>query len=156
MPYSNTLLADLMEWDRLEQTLRSAFKDRSMSEKDILKLRLSEYERLYRVHGNLASTRDDLAMLQMIRYQRPKLERILYPGLASRLLRRAVLALRNQLFQSAAAPPVSVTHGYSTSKQSAFSDHLQGGIDQESEPKRRYGHDWGRRQSRDQGKGMGI
>ena len=156
VPYGSTLMAELGDWKRLEQSFVKAFGPESLRDREFLKMKLAAYERIARSHRGSLATVDDTAMLKMLGHQRRKMERVLYPGLTTRLLRRALLALKDQLFQSAAAPRMSDRHDYSSGKQAEFGDALQDQFHEKSESKRRYGHDWGRRQERDQGKGMGI
>lgn len=91
--YSDTLMAELHGWSRLEQTFAQTFGSDSLRDRDYLKMKLSEYDRLYHFYAAGTLSRDEKAMTRMLRYQSRKLERALFPGLASRLLRRAVRQL---------------------------------------------------------------
>ena len=56
--------------------------------------KLAEYNRLWYKYGGRAQTTDERALLLMLRFQRRKMERSLYPGLLTRMVYRAIVMAR--------------------------------------------------------------
>jgi len=91
----NTLIAELTSWNRQEQKFRELFSEDALKDREFQKMKLDEYDRLYRKYSGMGTTTDEKALLVMVRFQKRKLERTLYPGILTRLLRRGFLTLKH-------------------------------------------------------------
>jgi len=83
-----TLFNELSSWNAQENSFRQLFSDDVLKDRDFLKMKLAHYDKLYYKYGSSPRTTDEQAMVTMLGYQRRKMERSLYPGLLTRLLRR--------------------------------------------------------------------
>lgn len=92
--YQNTLMAELERWNKQEQKFKQLFGDASVKDRDFQKMKLAEYDRLWYKYQDSTATTDERSMLVMLRFQRRKLEQALYPGLITRMVRRAFVALK--------------------------------------------------------------
>lgn len=84
----NSLMAELGAWNQLENTFKQIFNAEALEDRDFQKMKLKEYERISFLYGERPLSRDEKAMQVMLKFQKAKLERKLYPGLTRRLLRR--------------------------------------------------------------------
>lgn len=89
-----TLFSELSNWNGQESKFRELFSADVLKDRDFLKLKLDHYNKLYYKYGGGARTTDDQAMVAMLHYQRRKMERTLYPGLLTRMVRRAFARIR--------------------------------------------------------------
>ena len=89
-----TLMGELGSWNRQEAKFRELFSADALKDRDFMKMKLAEYDRLWLKYRSSVQTTDEKALLVMLRYQRRKLELSLHPGLLDRLLRRSVLAIK--------------------------------------------------------------
>lgn len=94
-----TLMAELGSWNRQEQKFRELFSDDALRDREFLKMKLGEYDRLYLRYTGAVSTTDEKAMLVMLRFQRKKMERTLYPSLITRLVRRGLSKIKSMLLR---------------------------------------------------------
>lgn len=86
----DTLMHGLTAWNKIENMFRDVFSEDSLKDRDYLKMKLAEYDRLHYRHSGTAQTTDERALSSMLRFQRRKMERSLYPGLLTRMVRRAL------------------------------------------------------------------
>lgn len=93
-PYTSTVMAALEEWNSRERIFKQVFSEAAAGDREFLKIKLSEYDNIYLRHSQNAQSRDERAMLAMLRYQRHKLERVLYPSLLARIGRKVYIFLR--------------------------------------------------------------
>jgi hypothetical protein len=91
---SETLMGELSSWNRQENKFRELFSDEALKDRDFMKMKIAEYDRLWLKYNGRVQTTDEKALLVMLRYQRRKLERTLYPGLLARIVRRSVMAVK--------------------------------------------------------------
>lgn len=95
--YANSIMAELHDWSTLEADLSQVFKRGAkdgLDDRDFKKLTLSEYDRIASIYAGNAVTRDEKVWFKVLQYQRAKLEKSLYPGLLTRLLRRVIRKMR--------------------------------------------------------------
>ncbi|GEM_PF-3235288 len=84
-----TFFSALDEWKHFEDLSSEKYGADSLKDRDFQKLKLREYERLYRFYnGRVDLSRDERAMLLMLGFQRKKLRKALYPGQIRRVLHR--------------------------------------------------------------------
>lgn len=95
--YSNTLMAELGAWNRQELVFREVFGPDSVQDREFLKMKLDKYERLSQRFGLRAITTDERSLMDMLKYQRQKIARAVYPGLIRRVLHKAAVFLRPAL-----------------------------------------------------------
>lgn len=84
----DTLTGEISAWNRQEQQFGRLFSDAALKDREFLKMKLGEFDRLYFKYSNTQLTRDERALLTMLRFQRRKLERALYPGILRRVAHR--------------------------------------------------------------------
>lgn len=89
--YADSLMAEVNAWNRFEKIFRESVGEEDMKERDFLKMKLKEFDRIWYSHPatDKTGTIDERAMQIVVGYQRKKLEKALYPGLLRRLLHRA-------------------------------------------------------------------
>lgn len=95
---SKSLIRELGEWKRLEGMFRENFSETALGDRDFRKMKLREYDRIWRTYNGKEQTTDERALIVMLRFQRRKIRRALYPGLLRRLL--------NQMTSSVLLPGV--------------------------------------------------
>lgn len=95
-----TLITELGSWNRQEQKFRELFGADALKDREFQKMKLAEYDRLYRRHSGSVTTTDEKALLTMLRFQRSKMEKALYPGILTRLLRRGFSRLKHMVQQA--------------------------------------------------------
>ncbi|WP_209864189.1 hypothetical protein [Chitinophaga sp. OAE865] len=146
--YANSIMAELHQWNQLERDLSQAFRKggkEQLDDRDFKKLTLSEYDRIANLYAGTPATRDEKVWFKVLQYQRAKLEKSLYPGLITRLLRRIIRKLRqpSELRNEAYMARQAGMNEYYTN--SNFPAHKQEqGMDQQQSPKT-YGPDLGGR-----------
>lgn len=84
-----TLVAALTEWNHTESLFKQHFGEESLRDRDFMKMKLKEYDRMWYSFNGRPLTRDERALMRMLRFQRRKMRRTLYRGLLSRLWNRA-------------------------------------------------------------------
>ena len=99
--YSSSLIADLSGWNRQEQKFRELFSDDSLKDREFLKMKLAEFNRIFYKHDGTAKTTDERAFMTILGFHRKKLEKALYPGLLTRLVVRAYAFVSGLLQQRA-------------------------------------------------------
>ncbi|MEZ2442734.1 hypothetical protein AB6805_13515 [Chitinophaga sp. RCC_12] len=150
--YANSIMAELHDWSKLEADLSQIFKRgaiEGLDDRDFKKLTLSEYDRIVSIYSGNAVTRDEKVWFKVLQYQRAKLEKSLYPGLLTRLLRRVIrnmrqpAELRNEAYMARQA---GMNEFYTRQKSPTASQSEQQGQDmgQQQSPKS-YGPDLGGR-----------
>lgn len=149
------LISELDEWNRMEDLFRNTFGESSLGDRQFLKMKLKEYERLYHFYnGKTNLTKDEKAMLLMLRFQRRNLRKTLYPGLLTRMMyrTRSFLTLKaNDLM--AGAVGVAESNNRIAEQALPFSPAFgatekaveEQGNYQRYEPKNRYVRDIGKR-----------
>lgn len=146
---SKSLIRELGEWKRLEGMFRENFSETALGDRDFRKMKLREYDRIWRTYNGKEQTTDERALIVMLRFQRRKIRRALYPGLLRRLLnqmtssvlsrpgvrRQAILSQNSEHIQDYGRPTLSTVSeaatkekeapGQSVRVQSAMRDHQQ-------------------------------
>jgi hypothetical protein len=89
----DTLMSELSNWNRQENKFRELFSENALKDREFLKLKLERYDNLFHKYNSGPKTQDEQAMMTMLRFQRRKMEKVLYPGLIRRLLHRGRAAL---------------------------------------------------------------
>ncbi len=84
-----TLMSELSNWNQQENKFGALFGQEALKDREFLKMKLENYDQLYYKYNGKAQTPDEKAMMTMLRFQRRKMERSLYPGLLRRMLHRA-------------------------------------------------------------------
>ncbi|MGE8426345.1 MAG: hypothetical protein ACN6O7_00645 [Sphingobacterium sp.] len=161
----NRLLTELGDWNRLEAMFQSTFGDESLKDKYFRKMKLATYERLYdRYKDDLELSKDERALVVMLRFQCTKIRKILYPKPVSRLLyrirnffalsfakmfnRRTAYDYNSEAFASSNLPFEGLfTKGEQASQEPA--------VEKRMEQKPRVGPDLGQRNSYENGQGKG-
>lgn len=92
---TDTLFSELGNWNRQENKFREVFSDEALKDREFQKMKLETYDRLYNKYRGKPLTQDERAMLTMLRFQRRKMEKALYPGLLTRMLRRGIGLVKN-------------------------------------------------------------
>lgn len=85
-----SLQKQLADWNRQESRFKELFSEEALRDKEFQKMKLREYDKLWHLHKGTAQTTDERALLNMLRFQRRKMTRRLYPGLLRRLLHKVV------------------------------------------------------------------
>lgn len=109
-----TLVKALDEWNHTEDMFRNVFGDDALKDKDFKKMKLREYDRIWHAFNGKPLSKDERSLMAMLRFQRKKLRRTLYPGLLTRLLNRAGSYIRHLLSDTPAiaVPRNSDDHRY--------------------------------------------
>jgi hypothetical protein len=108
----STFMAELSGWNQQEQKFRSLFSDQALQDRDFLKMKLAEYNRIwYKYNGTVQST-DEKALMIMLRFHRRKLQKTIFPGLITRLLSRAYAFTKGMVSQWIAGQSVRKAEGY--------------------------------------------
>ncbi len=89
-----TLMSELGNWNQQENKFGALFGQEALKDREFLKMKLENYDQLYYKYSGKAQTHDEKAMMTMLRFQRRKMERSLYPGLLRRILHRGQARLR--------------------------------------------------------------
>ncbi|WP_214072588.1 hypothetical protein [Mucilaginibacter sp. dw_454] len=89
-----TLMSELSNWNQQENKFGALFGQEALKDREFLKMKLENYDQLYYKYNGKAQTPDEKAMMTMLRFQRRKMERSLYPGLLRRILHRGRARLR--------------------------------------------------------------
>ncbi|MBK1439791.1 hypothetical protein JHJ32_07340 [Parapedobacter sp. ISTM3] len=89
MEQEPTLFAALTEWNHTESLFREHFGEESLRDRDFLKMKLKEYDRMWYSFNGRPLTQDERTLMKMLRFQRRKMRKTLYPGLLRRLWNRA-------------------------------------------------------------------
>lgn len=107
---ADTLIGSLSSWNRQEQQFAQLFGEQALKDREFTRMKLQEYNRLYYQFGKKAATTDERAMILMLRFQRKKMTKALYPGLlrrlAYRLIVKAVATVKATRRQPLVAAPV--------------------------------------------------
>jgi hypothetical protein len=90
---TENLITELASWNRQENQFRSLFSDEALKDREFMKMKLSAYDRIWDKYNGKAQTTDEKAMLLMLRFQRRKMSKVLYPGLLTRFVRRGIRSL---------------------------------------------------------------
>ncbi|WP_029274624.1 hypothetical protein [Pedobacter borealis] len=86
----NSLVAEMMDWNRLDGVIKSSSGKDPLKIREYLKLKLEDFDRMVSVYGGRSLTRDEKAFTIILKYQRAELEKAVYPRLPNRLLRRLI------------------------------------------------------------------
>lgn len=150
--YADSLMAELGSWSKQEHKFRELFGNDAIRDRDFQKMKLAEYDRLWQKYQGKAMTTDEKSMLVMLRFQRRKLEKTLYPGILRRIFHRAAVGIkalvanRRQLREQRNQPEqytysTITVPGNERSGQKQASEHER----QQKGQSHRYGQDLGRR-----------
>lgn len=150
-----TLMDAFREWNRSEDMFREAFGDGALEDRDFLKLKLREYDRIWHTFNGKPLSKDEKALMVILRFQRRKLRRGLYRGLLTRFLNRAGSYIRFllQVRRTRAVPTQVGDHRYLTNtpglvKEGKDNDQQK----QEERYQRKYNnHDLGPKRKTDRG-----
>lgn len=93
----DTLVSELGNWNRQENRFRELFSDDALKDREFIRMKLERYHSLYYKYRGAERTTDERAMMMVLRFQRRKMERTLYPGLLRRLLHRGRVRLQAAL-----------------------------------------------------------
>lgn len=108
----NTLMRELSGWNRQEGQFRELFGETSLKDREFLKMKLDNYTGLFHKYNGNAQTTDERALLLMLRYQRRKMEKTLYPGLLRRMIYRAAARLKAQRLMNRKPVQASTQEGF--------------------------------------------
>ncbi|SFA56465.1 hypothetical protein SAMN04488511_11610 [Pedobacter suwonensis] len=89
-----TLMGALSNWSRQEHQFRELFSDGALRDRSFQRMKLDEYDRLYYKFQGKALPVDERAMMLMLRYERTRIRRQLYPGLLRRTVHRIAAAVK--------------------------------------------------------------
>ncbi len=156
---SETLMGELGSWNRQENKFRELFSDDALKDRDFMKMKLAEYDRLWLKYNGRVQTTDEKALLVMMRYQRRKLERTLFPRLLARIVRRTVMAVKS-FVQKRRESNLKASEAMSYDFRSIPVPEQKDSQAQRSEMGRRqeqrYGQDLGRRLHNKNGQGKSL
>lgn len=122
-----TLVSELGSWNRQENRFRELFSDDALKDREFIRMKLGHYHTLYYKYRGTERTTDERAMMMVLRFQRRKMERTLYPGLIRRLLYRGRMRLQAALTASLNAARAQQTEAarYATVPQPAAMNQAQ-------------------------------
>ena len=83
-----TLQAALAEWKHTEDLFSHHFDKDALNTRDFMKMKLKEFDRMWYAFNGRPLTKDERALMRMVRFQRRITRRMLYPGLPGRLWNR--------------------------------------------------------------------
>ena len=89
-----TLMSELRNWNQQENQFGALFGQEALKDREFLKMKLEHYDQIYYKYGGKAQTQDERAMMTMLRFQRRKMGKALYPGLLRRMLHRGRARLK--------------------------------------------------------------
>lgn len=69
---TDTIIGGLSDWNRQEQQFRQLFGEDALKDREFIRMKLQQFDRLYYKHSNTAKTTDEMAMMLMLRFQRKK------------------------------------------------------------------------------------
>lgn len=154
-----TLMGELGSWNRQENKFRELFSAAALKDRDFMKMKLAEYDRLWLKYSGKAQTTDEKALLVMMRYQRRKLERRLYPGLLTRLVRRSVMAVRvfiRKRRESSLKKQQDLSYDFGPIPVPKAGNNLEQTREMQKQQNKRYGQDMGRRLPHKNGHGQSL
>lgn len=96
MPKS--LFTDFGQWARLEDYFKQQLSPKDLESRRFRNMKLKEYNRLLRTYTGAMLTRDEQALMAVMKFQRGSLVRALYPGLLSRMFYLVSKGVDNMLF----------------------------------------------------------
>ena len=156
---TNNLLAELSSWNKQERQFRDLFSEQALKDHSFLRLKLSEYNRLHQKYVTTVTTTDERALLLMLRFQKAKLEKKLYPRLITRLLYRSFNALRQTITAQRDHAKLTRESDKYLNPITTNSFGMSSQIDtpgQENTSKKRHGFDYGRRFDNQKKNGMSV
>ncbi len=160
-----TLVSELNVWNRRENQFMELFSPQAVKDREFQKMKLAEYNRLWYAYNGKATTTDEKALLTMLGFQRRKMEKSLYPGILTRLVRRgiaylkAVIVQRNEANLTKQQQVQQYTFNTIPAKESGHPREQQSqGAAMHTRQGQRYGQDLGRRlrQQNDKSKGHSL
>gem|GEM_PF-5674992 len=154
---SETLMGELGSWNKQETKFRDLFSDQALKDREFQKMKLAEYDRLWIKYNGNAITTDERALLVMLKFQRTKMEKALYPGLLRRLFRKGINTVKNIIRQRGLRAQFKrndSSYNYNTipvpDTYTQNRDPLR-----QSEQRQRFGQDLGRKQKNNPNKRQG-
>lgn len=106
---SGSLMEELSSWNQQESQFRNLFSDRALQDREFLKMKLKEFDRIWYKHNGQPQSAVEKALMMMMNYQRRNLQKSLYPGILTRLLVRAFTFSTALIKQSLTARPEKKT-----------------------------------------------
>lgn len=94
------LMAELESWKRQEDQLKKLFSAEVVQDKEFLKLKLKEFDRIFYKHRYDNPTTDERAVMTVLKYQRLMMQKSLYPGLITRMVMSAYSYIEHKFNQS--------------------------------------------------------
>ena len=94
----SSLFADFGQWNRLEDYFKQNLSQKDLDNRRFRNLKLKEYNRLIRTYSGASLTRDEQALMTVMKFQRGSLVRSLYPGLLTRMFYLVSKGVDNMLF----------------------------------------------------------
>lgn len=91
---SETLSGELGNWTRQEHSFAKLFTPDALKDREFQKMKLAEYDRLWLKYSGGVKTTDEKALMDMLRFQRRKMEKTLYPRILTRVFRKIVSAVK--------------------------------------------------------------
>ena len=159
----SSFFSALTGWNHTEDLFREHFGEDSLLDREFLKLKLREYDRMWYRFSRNALTRDERALLSMLRIQRRWLRKTLYHGSMRRLWnrlfrfaafqiggRQRAIGVRDDSYRYADPAKLLQDHGGNgrTAQDPARGERREHG--------QRYGHDLGKRETLPERKNRGI
>lgn len=150
-----TLQGALAEWKHTEDLFSRHFDRESLDTRDFRKMKLREYDRMWYAFNGRPLTKDERALMRMVRFQRRITRRTLYPGLLGRLWNRTAnfLAFVSEP-KERPDPRREANSRYAGYTIKVDGKQESGGQKQQEEKERyqrryRHGHDLGKRNPQD-------
>lgn len=94
-----TLFKELNDWNKQENTFRQLFSPEALKDRKFIRMKLRAYDRLFHKYSGKPLTTDEKALVRMLQFQRRKMERVLFRGLISRLLRFTASTIRGAVIR---------------------------------------------------------
>ncbi|WP_142685738.1 hypothetical protein [Chitinophaga polysaccharea] len=96
----NSLRNDFGQWNMLEDMFKQQLSQKDLESRRFRNMKLKEYNRLIRVYSGAPLTRDEQALMIVMKFQRGSLVRSLYPGLLTRMVYLVSKGLDNLFFHN--------------------------------------------------------
>jgi hypothetical protein len=155
-----SLFRELGAWNVQETRFAEIFSREALADREFRKMKLSEYDRLYHRYSTLATTSDEKALLTMLKFQRRKLERSLFPSLLGRLMHRAIASFgpvinaRREMDMASRSDDTWFAGQNIALKSTGDPFPTEKAV--HGDRKQKYGNDWGRRKQNRYSKGRSL
>ncbi|TYR37404.1 hypothetical protein FXV77_05200 [Sphingobacterium phlebotomi] len=111
-----TLMDTLSAWNETENMFTQVFGENALEDRDFKKMKLREYDKIWHKYNGKVQTKDDRALMVMLRFQCKKLRKTLYRGLLPRLLSRISSYVRHLFSDSVSTVPKALSDAYRYAK----------------------------------------